>query len=246
MPLDASGGHRWLDSFVLASVIQLGTLRFCERFLNRSNDPCGRQFDQMTQAARSGRMNIIEGSERSATSKETEMRLTDVAKASLGELRGDYETWLLKKDLPPWKRQSPEARRIYDIQLDKPQYSDDVAHDSAVHILTQRRKFSPWLDSDDDVIAANTLNILLGRTILMLQRQLEWQHRHFLEHGGFRESLSSDRKNLRAEQEGAPSCPLCTGPMQRRQARAGDKAGQVFWGCTNYPNCKGIRPLGPS
>ncbi len=76
MPLDASGGHRWLDSFVLASVIQLGTLRFCERFLNRSNDPCGRQFDQMTQAARSGRMNIIEGSERSATSKETEMRLT--------------------------------------------------------------------------------------------------------------------------------------------------------------------------
>jgi len=59
---DKHGGYRKLDSFTLATVIQLGTWRFC--------DPCGRQFDQMTQAARSGRANIMEGSERAATSKE--------------------------------------------------------------------------------------------------------------------------------------------------------------------------------
>ena len=52
---DKHGGYRKLDSFTLATVIQLGTWRFCEKFLNRTNDPCGRQFDQMTQAARSGR-----------------------------------------------------------------------------------------------------------------------------------------------------------------------------------------------
>ena len=86
-----SGGYRKLHSFTLASIVQLGTLRFCEKFLNQKNAPRGRQFDQMTQAARSGRANIIEGSERSSTSKETEMKLTDVARASLGELRGDYE-----------------------------------------------------------------------------------------------------------------------------------------------------------
>ena len=107
---DKSGGYRKLDSFSLATVIQLGTIRFCERFLNKGNDPCGRTYDQMTQAARSGRQNIIEGSERAATSKDTEMRLTDVARASLGELRGDYEIIILAKGQLPWSRRSPTRR----------------------------------------------------------------------------------------------------------------------------------------
>lgn len=70
-----SGGYRWLDSYVMGTIIQLGTHRFCEKFLTRQIDPTGRQYDQMTQAARSGCMNNVEGSERGATSKETEMRL---------------------------------------------------------------------------------------------------------------------------------------------------------------------------
>lgn len=74
-----AGGYRWLDSFVMGTIIQLGTHRFCEKFLTRQIDPTGRQYDLMTQAARSGCMNNVEGSERGATSKETEMRLTDVA-----------------------------------------------------------------------------------------------------------------------------------------------------------------------
>jgi hypothetical protein len=56
-----SGGYRKLNSFTYASIIQLATWRFCNTFLNKNNDPCGRQFDQMTQAARSGRANIVEG-----------------------------------------------------------------------------------------------------------------------------------------------------------------------------------------
>ena len=96
---DKRGGFRRLHSFTLATIGQLETLRFCRRFITQDPresgakfyDPKGRQYDQMTQAARSGRQNIIEGSERSATSKDTEMKLTDVARASLSELRGDYE-----------------------------------------------------------------------------------------------------------------------------------------------------------
>jgi four helix bundle protein len=96
---DKRGGFRRLHSFTLATIVQLETLRFCRRFITQDPresgakfyDPKGRQYDQMTQAARSGRQNIIEGSERSATSKDTEMKLTDVARASLSELRGDYE-----------------------------------------------------------------------------------------------------------------------------------------------------------
>jgi len=79
---DKHGGFRRLHSFTLATIVQLETLRFCRRFLTSDEresktklyDPKGRQFDQMTQAARSGRQNIIEGSERSSTSKDTEMK----------------------------------------------------------------------------------------------------------------------------------------------------------------------------
>ena len=70
-------GYYWLDTWVMSNVIQLATQDFCRRYLNRTNDPCGRQYDQMTQAARSVPANIAEGNSRHATSKETEMRLTD-------------------------------------------------------------------------------------------------------------------------------------------------------------------------
>ena len=244
MEFDKAGGYRWLDSFVMASIIQLATVRFCEKFLNRRNDPCGRQYDQMTQAARSGRANIIEGSERTTTSKETEMKLTDVAKASLGELRGDYETWLLLRGKAPWRKDSADAQTLYRLRFDKPEYSDDVMHDSCVHILEQQKKFAQWLNSDDDTVVANAALILISRAINMLSHQLQAQGERFTESGGFRERLTAVRTDARAKQEDAPVCPDCGKPMHKRKARTGKNAGQEFWGCTGYPECKGVRQIG--
>ena len=82
-------GYFWLDTWVMANVVQLATQDFCTRFLNQNNDPCGRQFDQMTQGARSGVKNLTEGCERGATSMQNVLNLLDVAKASLCELRDD-------------------------------------------------------------------------------------------------------------------------------------------------------------
>jgi four helix bundle suffix protein len=232
-----SGGYRKLNSFTFATIIQLGTLRFCEKFLNRTNDPCGRQFDQMTQAARSGRANIIEGSERAATSKETEMKLTDVARASLGELRGDYEIWLLKQGKAPWQRTSPEAQAVFDIKLDSVVLADDLQYESAVHLLEQEKKFAHWLTSEDSATVANAMLILIMRTLSMLNHQLEAQGEAFKEEGGFREKLTRIRVEARAKQEDAPSCPVCEKPMKKRNSSRGK-----FWGCTGYPECKGTRP----
>lgn len=124
---DKHGGFRRLHSFTLATIVQLETLRFCRRFLTHDRretggkfyDPKGRQYDQMTQAARSGRQNIIEGSERSSTSKDTEMKLTDVARASLSELRGDYEIFILDRGELPWSCHSPEARAVNAVSLER-------------------------------------------------------------------------------------------------------------------------------
>ena len=244
---DKHGGFRRLHSFTLATIIQLETLRFCRRFLTydarqtgeKVYDPKGRQYDQMTQAARSGRQNIIEGSERAATSKDTEMKLTDVARASLSELRGDYEIVILDRNQLPWSVHSPEAKAINAISLDAPPFVDDMVHESAKHALKQRRKYARWLDSDDPLVVANAMLIIIGRAMAMLKSQIEAQGKAFEEAGGFSERLTAKRIEAREKnQPPSPECPLCGKPMRRRKSARGD-----FWGCSAFPDCKGTRPV---
>ena len=143
--LKNSTGYKRLDVYILMNVIQLETLVFCRRYLNyKTDDPCGRQFDQMTQAARSGVKNLTEGSEREATSMQNVLKLLDVAKASLCELRDDYMTWLLDRGLPPWRTASEEAQAVYRVLIDKADYGDDINYDLARHIISTREKFRPW------------------------------------------------------------------------------------------------------
>lgn len=245
---DKHGGFRRLHSFTLATIVQIETLRFCRRFLTFDHreagvkfyDPKGRQYDQMTQAARSGRQNIIEGSERSSTSKDTEMKLTDVARASLSELRGDYEIFILDRGQLPWSGHSPEAKAVNAISLDPAPFTEDMVHESAKHAQEQRKKYARWLDSDDATVAANAMLIIIGRALNMLKSQIEAQGRAFEETGGFSERLMTKRIEARDKQPSAPSpdCPQCGKPMRRRKSAKGD-----FWGCSAFPECKGTRPV---
>jgi four helix bundle suffix protein len=246
---DKHGGFRKLHSFTLATLVQLETLRFCRRFLTHDHrearekfyDPKGRQYDQMTQAARSGRQNIIEGSERSSTSKDTEMKLTDVARASLSELRGDYEIFIIDSGELPWLVHSEEARTVNAISIDPAPFHDDVVHESAKHALEQRRKYARWLDSQDPVVVANAMLLIIGRALNMLKSQIAAQGKAFEETGGFNERLTTRRLEAREEQrnsEPSPPCPQCKQPMRRRRSAKGE-----FWGCAGYPTCKGTKPM---
>lgn len=102
------GGYRKLKSFQVAQLIYDLTVRFCERYVDRGS----RTRDQMVQAARSGVQNIAEGSQASGTSKKTELKLTNVARASLEELRLDYEDFLRQKGLPLLPPDHPALRRF--------------------------------------------------------------------------------------------------------------------------------------
>lgn len=245
---DKHGGFRRLHTFTLATIVQLETLRFCRRFLTfdrreldrKMYDPKGRQHDQMSQAARSGRQNIIEGSERSSTSKDTEMKLTDVARASLSELRGDYEIFILDRGQLPWSARSTEALAVNAVSLAPASFTEDMVHESAKHALKQREKYARWLDSDDAVVVANTMLIIIGRSLKMLKRQIEAQGREFEESGGFSERLMTRRLEARGRQkdEDSPECPKCEQPMRRRRSAKGE-----FWGCSTFPDCKGTRPM---
>lgn len=239
-------GYYWLDSWVMANIIQLATQDFCRRYLNLKNDPCGRQYDQMTQAARSAPANIAEGNSRHSTSKETEMKLTDVARASMAELANDYVNWLMLHERVPWSVKSAEYREVGNIALDSPSYKDDVQHLSSVHILQQKHKFDRWLESGDSLIVANCILILCNRLIMMLGKQIENQLGAFREEGGFTEALTAERLAARAEKsiiQGVPQCPKCGRPMIKRMVRKGVNSGKEFWSCSGYPECNGTRSI---
>jgi len=114
------GGYRNLKSFQVAQVVYDLTVRFCNRYIDRKS----RTHDQMVQAARSGKQNIAEGSIAAGTSKKTELKLTNVARASLEELHLDYEDFLRDRALPLWDRSDPRREELI---ARRPTSADEVA-----------------------------------------------------------------------------------------------------------------------
>lgn len=197
--------------------------------------------DQMVQAARSGVRNISEGSGASATSRKTEMKLTNVARASLSdELIGDYSSFLVQNGLRVWPKDSREAKAM------RARLTQDWVPAPAT--TPQGRVFLGGLSGLSDFVAkakaelaANAMLCAANQAAYLLRRQLESQGRAFLEKGGFTECLHASRSQARVRQ--APVCPTCGQPMVRREARAGPQTGQAFWGCSAFPECHGTRPI---
>ena len=104
------GGYRKLKSFQVAQLVYDVTVRFCERYVEKRS----RTRDQMVQAARSGVQNIAEGSQASGTSKKTELKLTNVARASLEELKLDYEDYLRQRKLAQWDKLDARRQHLID------------------------------------------------------------------------------------------------------------------------------------
>lgn len=241
-----SQSYFMLNSWVLANIIQLGTQSFCDRFIDYAIDPGRRLYDQMVLAARCGVANIAEGSARYSTSMETEMRLIDVARASIDEVQGDFFNFLLRRKADVWAIGNPNREAIWQIELDRPNYSNSLMHDAAIHILTQKSKYDPWIESADPEIAANAMLILCERINKMLESQLRSILERFKIQGGFSENMTVERieaRKQKASAENAPICPKCGKPMLKRTQTRGQHQGRDFWGCCDYPKCNGTRSM---
>lgn len=241
-----SQGYLWLNSWILANIIQLATQDFCEKHIDHRIDPGRRLYDQMVMAARCGVANIAEGSARHSTSIETEMRLLDVARASLDELQGDIFNFLLRRKADIWGIGDPDCEAIWQMRLDPPNYSNSYLRDAAKHILKQKSKFDHWLNHKDPTVVANAMLVLCLRVNRMLHGQLERRHEDFTQDGGFTENMTADRLEARRAQSSgvvAPKCPKCGKPMLRRMQKKGEQLGREFWGCSDYPRCNGIRQM---
>lgn len=176
------GGYQNLKSFQLSRLIFDITVRFCKRFIEYKS----RTNDQMVQAARSGVQNIAEGSQASGTSKKTELKLTNVARASLEELKLDYEDFLRQRQLMIWEY-SDERRK--DLVKLRPNTADEYAF--WVKKIAERSQVSI------EEVAANGMLALLTVACTLLDRQLATQAKAFQEEGGFTERLYRMRKEAR-------------------------------------------------
>ena len=146
-----SQSYYWLNSWIMANVMQLATQDFCDKFIDYRIDPGRRLYDQMVMAARSGVANIAEGSSRHSTSIETELRLLDVARGSFNELQGDIYNFFCV------------VRRMYGVlamQTVKPYGKLDLIHHNMV-IITCRRLLSTYMFRKINLLHGLKMTILL-------------------------------------------------------------------------------------
>ena len=194
--LPPHGGYIRLVTYKLGNLIYDATAAFCEHFIDRKD----RTYDQMVQAARSGVANIVEGSQASATSKKTELKLTNVAKASQEELLEDYRSFLRQRNLKIWDARSLEAKMI---------------RESRPETLSQLRQLMACLVSDlsdasdksdksdknaiKQEVAANTMICLVNQETFLLGRQIARLAADFETQGGFTERLYRVRSEKRKQ-----------------------------------------------
>ena len=176
--LSPRGDPRTLLSYAKAETIYDLTFRFAHRYLTRGD----RTIDQMIQSARSGKQNILEGSKAALTSKESEIKLTNVARASFEELLDDYRDYLRVRDLAIWERESKEAHFVRRLGRRIPQTFE---------------VYREFFETRPPEIAANIAICLIHQTNYLLDQQLRRLEKDFLEQGGLRERMTRARLQSR-------------------------------------------------
>jgi len=174
------GGYENLLSFRKARIVYDATVRFCERFLERRD----RTVDQMVQAARSGKQNILEGSQASGTSKETEIKSVNVARASLEELLEDYRDFLRVRGLPLWDKDVREARFVRRLGNSK-----DSSYET----------YRTYIETRPPTVVANIVICLIHQTNYLLDQQIRQLEQAFLKEGGLQERMTRARLSARSK-----------------------------------------------
>jgi four helix bundle suffix protein len=173
------GQYQKLLSYQKAEVIYDLTFHFCHRFLSKGD----RTIDQMIQAARSGKQNIAEGSAAAGTSKEMEIKLTNVARASLEELLIDYRDFLRVRNLPLWDKNSKQAKFVRDKSR-----SEELSYAT----------FRDFCETRPPEVAANIAICLIHQARYLLDRQLARLEQDFVREGGLRERMTRVRLQQRS------------------------------------------------
>jgi four helix bundle suffix protein len=178
------GGYDKLLGYRKSQIIYDATVRFCDRFIDKKS----RTHDQMVQAARSGNKNIAEGSQVSGTSKESELKLTGVARASLEELLGDYQDYLRQRGHRKWEPNDREALYVRKLGARNDESYED---------------YRSYIETRPGETVANILICLIHQANYLLDQQLRQLEQEFLQAGGLRERMTRARLAARAAENQA-------------------------------------------
>ncbi len=204
------GGYQDLLSYQRSAVVYDATAALCRVFFRKYD----RTVDQMVQAARSGKQNIIEGSMASGTSKETELKLTNVARASLEELLEDYRDFLRTRQAAEWEKNSKEALFVRGLATGRIQLNGDgtkatKATDGRGGNMSHASRKSPvtydtfrQFENRSAEVRANVIICLIHQTNYLLDQQIRRLESDFLKEGGLRERMTRARIESRKEQRG--------------------------------------------
>ncbi len=177
------GGYRNLITYRKSEIIYDGTIYFTNRFFSRFD----RTASQMVQAARSGKQNIVEGSVISATSKELEIKLTNVARASLEELLIDYNDFLRTKKLEKWDKEHRLVKRLRQLNRENPKPKYET--------------FRKAIEHENPEICANTMITLIHITTYLLYKQMCSLEASFINDGGLNERMFRARSDQKGKKQ---------------------------------------------
>ncbi|MBN2301397.1 MAG: hypothetical protein JXN60_02645 [Lentisphaerae bacterium] len=176
------GGYGGLKAHQAAEIAYDATVAFCNRFIS----PRSRTHDQMVQAARSGKQNIVEASAAAGISSKTELKLTGVARASLEELLADYRDFLRQRNLPQWPKDDPRAQTVRKLA-----YLKNRSYEN----------YRPYVEEKEPEVAANTAICLVCQATYLLDRLIKQIEQTFIERGGMSERMTAARLRYRRESQ---------------------------------------------
>lgn len=187
-----------MKSYQMATIVYDYTVEFCRRYILRTS----RTVDQMEQAARSGKQNIVEGCE-SRTSEEIEIKLLGAARFSLGELVEDYEDFLRQRSLSIWNKDHPRAVKVRGLVY-RQNISDKSCRSNWSDMSNKTyAAYETYLDDPEN--AANAAICLIHQAKYLLDKQIDAAEKKFVQQGGYQEQLRDKRKkeklNLLKKQE---------------------------------------------
>ncbi len=168
-----NGGYKTLPFFIQAEIIYDFTTEFCQHYIGKTS----RTYDQMIQAARSGKQNIAEGYLQKST--EGKLKLLGVSRGSLEELLNDYQDFLRQKSLNVWLKDSSEARKVRALVYNS---------------YKSYKDYKNYIDLPES--AANCMICLINQTNQLLDQKLRWLEEKFVKEGGFRENLFKKRRDF--------------------------------------------------
>ena len=211
--------YRQREWFLMGTLLCMGSSRFG-----------GKIHEYATEA----RFRLLEAGEREEGRYEQMKRYLEEAAEVLLRMSNETELWMLEKGYGLWSAEDSSYLKLSGMRPASLELGPDVMADFGGHVSKEIGRYDKWLSSKDEAVALNSLLVLASRTMTLI-RQEEKRLSEKME--------EAKRRSMNPETVEPPKCPVCGAAMRLRTAKNGANAGQQFWGCTQYPSCRGVRDV---